>query len=862
MEAIFRLVLTTSLYASVAGIIIVILKAILKDRINPQWHYIIWIVLLLKLLVPFGPESALSLFNRVPDISQQANFNQIYQEYHQSYDTIQQSGDKSNIPTIWVVQDSSLHFAAMAENAIPYIWFSGAMLMFGWLIFTNLSINRRIQKASIPVPQEINSIFSECRKKTGIDKDIRLVCQNVINTPSIFGVLKPRILINPEIADMSSEDVSYVILHELAHYKRKDLIANYLLLLLQLVHWFNPFIWYCFKRIRQDMEVAADELVLNLLEPREQKDYGRALLAVLENFSAPKLAPRMIGMVDDKKSIERRLKMIKMMGFFKNRRRNIIIIGILCVAILGGVLLTSGLTKGESAKEPESQNDKVQTLEYNAAEIIKYKSAYIGDSSNDSHLVRTLPFAAICKGISLKTDSKPYGITVNYDFNGLSLTDEAINATLRNNALVLFALIDNVDKVSFSYHPGSDVKGPEYTREQLQKSYTKDLGKFAENEASLQQLLNSFQQSFITSPEKYALYMSSTPGLRILAHYGGKADKIEYTVTSGTFESWGIADGKITDLGKTASVPPGNPVYWSPLDGQSVSDKKEIAVKASIYSKDSLLSEKQLFIEYDPSSLLYTVAASGDVVVSKNGDFKAQNPKTVDEAVSQAILSRGKGYKEEEVFTEGHTILDTEEKNNRVKVYTISSFGSFGFENGIFTKVSGSGAIPTVITFIKNENGEYSLLEYKEPQDGSYYIKSIKEMFPSKMWSKVLNGQKYYPDLAKQQEEQAKKYLESIGRDSKVSEAHVEKKLPSMNVDAQNKLFGELTKYDQELNSFPYWLGTRELLQNGTRYVYKTEQGKTADGYDLITFTKLKEDGTVVKVLKYKIVGSDPQLID
>lgn len=240
MEAIFRLVLTTSLYASVAGIIIILLKAILKDRINPQWHYIIWIVLLLKLLVPFGPESAVSLFNRVPDISQQANFNQMYQEYHQSYDTIQQSGDKANIPTIWVVQDSSLHFAAIAENAVPYIWFSGAILMLGWLMFTNFSINRRIKKASIPVPEVISAIFNECRQKTGVSRDIKLACQSIISTPSIFGVLTPRILINPEIADMSREDVSYILLHELAHYKRKDLFANYLLLLLHCIPVSEP----------------------------------------------------------------------------------------------------------------------------------------------------------------------------------------------------------------------------------------------------------------------------------------------------------------------------------------------------------------------------------------------------------------------------------------------------------------------------------------------------------------------------------------------------------------------------------------------------------------------------------------------
>lgn len=238
-----------------------------------------------------------------------------------------------------------------------------------------------------------------------------------------------------------------------------------------------------------------------------------------------------------------------------------------------------------------------------------------------------------------------------------------------------------------------------------------------------------------------------------------------------------------------------------------------------------------------------------------------ENSKTIDEAVSGAIMERASSYKQGEVATEGHIILYSEEKGEIVKVYAIASYGAFGFENGIFTFVSGSGAIPTVITFTKNENKEYTLKEYKEPMDGSEYTKSIKKMFPKNLWYKVFNSSDF-PEIRKQQEGQAGKYLESIGRKAKVSSENVEKTLPNINVEASNKLFSEYTKFDSELNRFPYWLGTLEEVQNGVRYIYETSKGKTDDGYDLMIFTKKKEDGTVVKEHKYKIVGTEPKLIE
>ncbi|MBV7272496.1 cell wall-binding protein [Clostridium sp. PL3] len=254
--------------------------------------------------------------------------------------------------------------------------------------------------------------------------------------------------------------------------------------------------------------------------------------------------------------------------------------------------------------------------------------------------------------------------------------------------------------------------------------------------------------------------------------------------------------------------------------------------------------------------------ASPSELVNNNSDSNNIFDQSIEQAVGEAIKSRNqKYYYMGEVATEGHIILEVEEKDDLVKAYTISSFGYFGFENGIFTIVSGSGAIPTVITFSKNANNEYSLLEYKEPIDGDDCLDSTKKMFPERLWNRVLSGNDLvYSKLVESQKSQAEEYLRKIGRTAQVNPNYVERKLPDINVSASNKLFSELTKYDSLLNDCPYWIGSRERIENGIRIVYETSQSKSSDGYDLITFKKSKADGTIIEERIYKIVGSEPEL--
>ena len=532
MPAIFRLIIITSLYASITGMVIIALKALLRNRINPRWHYIIWSILVLKLLIPYGPESSASIYTVIPRIpryfeavraSGQSNFEGINMGQNKS-DNLDKGINKDNsinhdesyikdenISHRTGTQQHFLYWSlnpyikkslrGLYEAAVPtlsYIWLLGVLLMACWLSYTNLSLRRRIKKSAYSVPADIQRLLYECKAQSGVKGSVKVVIQDVVSAPALFGIFDTRILLTPDVLKLDKKDMTYILLHELSHYKRKDLMINHLLLILQIIHWFNPFIWYCFKRMRQDMELAADERVLEMLESGEQKEYGKALLAVVESFSMPKLAPKLISMVDDRKNIEKRIRMIKMMKLFKNRQRVIFAIGIFCVVLLSGFLLTSGITDGSSRQNGDKNKDG--SIHYNADKLFKHKTLYVGDNSKVGNLVGNLPFSEMRGVISLKTDSMPYGINVKYD---LTEAGEGINkeVALYNNAAILFALIDNVDIISFDVKLKSNEQSFRYTRAQMEIDFKEDLRLYAKDLNTLNEFLYKLSIQLKSDPE-------------------------------------------------------------------------------------------------------------------------------------------------------------------------------------------------------------------------------------------------------------------------------------------------------------------------------------------------------------------------
>src|SRR5207248_3646996 len=101
----------------------------------------------------------------------------------------------------------------------------------------------------------------------------------------------------------------YVFLHELAHIKRHDILAGWLMAVLQIAHWFNPLVWLASYRMRADRELACDALALSYARENENQRYGDTIIKLLEGFGQSAWAPGLAGTVENGNQTKERIQM-------------------------------------------------------------------------------------------------------------------------------------------------------------------------------------------------------------------------------------------------------------------------------------------------------------------------------------------------------------------------------------------------------------------------------------------------------------------------------------------------------------------------------------------------------------------------
>lgn len=215
---------------------------------------------------------------------------------------------------------------------------------------------------------------------------------------------------------------------------------------------------------------------------------------------------------------------------------------------------------------------------------------------------------------------------------------------------------------------------------------------------------------------------------------------------------------------------------------------------------------------------------------------KQTNEGDLDSAVSAFLLEDNKGcYSAGECAGEGHLILGTEEKDGHTVAYLLTMYGQFDFENGMLIKCSGSGVIPAVMT-LSQKDGKYIGEGIEYPEDGAGYETSIKKMFPEKYQKRVLTAHDSdYKQLKSQETAYARVYLKEIGREgAKIGEyADLDTKILTdcgVSVDDSNYLLDVAA-----LQNYPMFVGTREKLEGGKRYVYEC---KVDDSAKKVIYTK------------------------
>jgi beta-lactamase regulating signal transducer with metallopeptidase domain len=387
----------------VAGILLII-KFIFGEKLSASWHYYIWLILLIRLLVPVFPQSHVSVFNiiKLPyhqhyesekeDIVLDSSFINTIRKYSNTkYDNREYSNNRVqdtdniseslpvNVPDSNKIDAQGISSQDRFESSLELldilgiIWFVGMILFLIYPISLNIYIRQSVAKCRKCANTEILYILQKCKDSLKIKSNVIAYECDSFGSPCIYGLIKPKLLVsNIVIQSIGQKSKEYVLLHELMHLKRKDLLVNSVLIILKAVYWFNPVLWYCFARIRRECEVSCDEMVLRDLNNSERIGYGKAIVEMCANYSDKKLVYPAMSMVHNKGDTKRRVKKVIS---FKKPSTIWIVIAVVVTLITCTIILTNGLSNSrqevisESSENTKEGEDPDNTANPNTSKI-------------------------------------------------------------------------------------------------------------------------------------------------------------------------------------------------------------------------------------------------------------------------------------------------------------------------------------------------------------------------------------------------------------------------------------------------------------------------------------------------------------
>lgn len=201
-------------------------------------------------------------------------------------------------------------FSQLTISHIIIMWFSGVILFGISVLLWIMHVNNLLKKCNPVEKSDINELLKRRCNDLKITKTIRMYYLdiNMPVGPTVTGVFHPKILLPHRIADKwSMKDIEPVLLHELIHVKRHDLLINWFQIIIQILFFFHPLVWYANRKIREKREEVCDDITIRLIE-QKRKRYSMSILNVLEGILyEPILGLADIGFSERKSSLAKRI---------------------------------------------------------------------------------------------------------------------------------------------------------------------------------------------------------------------------------------------------------------------------------------------------------------------------------------------------------------------------------------------------------------------------------------------------------------------------------------------------------------------------------------------------------------------------
>ena len=348
-EKLLNNLMQIGLTVSLAALVPLILRRLMKKRYPARMVCVVWAILALRLLIPVQltlPQAPVQVMPRTSYVvqSDQTAFRQAGLPVVQN-------------PTRWVTDTQAQTLSAADTGTVKTVditdilltlWLAGVIACVLWQGIGYYRLIRSLKGKSQPVERaDLHTILQEQCADLVIDREIPLRVSSAADCPMLAGFIHPTLYLPDE--RISRTDAAFIFRHELTHYKHGDLWLKLLLLAARCLHWFNPLVHLIARFAQEDIEAACDDAVVRGHDGAYRRAYGETILrSAIAQAKKRKALVSCFG--DDKKTLMRRFE-----GLFdksvKKRGVALVVMIALLVGSLGCVVAVGEKKPNQTTEE-------------------------------------------------------------------------------------------------------------------------------------------------------------------------------------------------------------------------------------------------------------------------------------------------------------------------------------------------------------------------------------------------------------------------------------------------------------------------------------------------------------------------------
>ncbi len=369
MNGILKTVLSLSLSGSLLIPVLLVCRPLIKNAVSKRWRYYIWLVVIARLLLPFTPETSPvgTLFRGTGTDTPRTGTVPLYER---NAAPAAQPGNDWETEENHGARDGRLPVSSIRKTLtrvlrnLWLVWLAAALILLIRKITIYQDFVRYIEAGSTEVSDTVLlDRLAQTGEQAGVKRPIELYTNSLISSPLLLGFFRPRIVL--PTAGLSQSDFKYTILHELVHYRRRDMFYKWLVQLTVCLHWFNPLVYLMGREIDRMCELACDEAVIRELDAQEQRAYGDTLIRAAGAGGSYKDFPASVTLGESRKLLKERLGAI--MDYRKKSKTAICVSGVLtvmflCGAVFMGAYADTGKAAANSGGNMREQNRPAEQI--------------------------------------------------------------------------------------------------------------------------------------------------------------------------------------------------------------------------------------------------------------------------------------------------------------------------------------------------------------------------------------------------------------------------------------------------------------------------------------------------------------------